>query len=143
MRARFMGWAAAAALLAAAPAVAATLHFATSLKGADEVPATDSKGTGKVTATLNTVDKKFSYTVTYSGLTGAATMAHFHGPAAPGANAGPVVAVPTSALANPMKGSATLTDAQIADLKAGKWYFNIHTAAHPGGEIRGQLPASK
>lgn len=143
MRARFMGWAAAAVLLAAAPAFAATLHFTTSLKGADEVPATDSKGTGKVSATLNTADKKFSYTVTYSGLTGPATMAHFHGPAAAGANAPPVVPVPTTALANPMKGSATLTDDQIADLKAGKWYFNIHTAAHPGGEIRGQLPAAK
>ena len=143
MRARFMGWAAAAVLLAAAPAVAETLHFATSLKGADEVPPTDSKGTGKVTATLNTVDKKFSYTVTYAGLTGAATMAHFHGPAGPGANAPPVVAVPMSALANPMKGSATLTDAQIGDLKSGQWYFNIHTAAHPGGEIRAQIAAVK
>jgi len=138
-----MGWAAAAVLLAASPAVAETLHFATSLKGADEVPPTDSKGIGKVTATLNTTDKKFSYTVTYSGLTGAATMAHFHGPAAPGANAPPVVPVPMSALANPMKGSATLTDAQISDLKAGQWYFNIHTAAHPGGEIRGQVAAAK
>jgi hypothetical protein len=41
-----------------------------------------------------------------------------------------------------MNGEATLTDQQIADLTAGKWYFNIHTAAHPGGEIRGQLPAT-
>lgn len=143
MRARFMGWAAAAVMLAAAPAFAETLHFATSLKGADEFPPTDSKGTGKVTATLDTADKKFSYTVTYSGLTGPATMAHFHGPAAPGANASVQVGVPMSALANPMKGSATLTDAQIADLEAGKWYFNIHTAKNPGGEIRGQVAAAK
>ena len=144
MRTSFMGWAVAAAvLLAAAPAGAKTLHFATSLKGADEVPANDTKGTGKVTATLNTADKKLTYTVTYKGLTGPATMAHFHGPAAPGADAPPVVPVPTSALANPMRGSATLTDAQIADLEAGKWYFNIHTAKNPGGEIRGQLPAAK
>ena len=35
--------------------------------------------------------------------------------------------------------AATLTDAQIADLVAGKWYFNIHTAANPGGEVRGQV----
>jgi hypothetical protein len=143
MRARFMGWAAAAVLLAAAPAGAQTLHFATTLKGADEVPPNTTKGTGKVTATLNAGTKVFSYKVTYSGLTGPATMAHFHGPAAPGANAPPVVPVPTSALANPMKGTATLTDAQITDLEAGKWYFNIHTAANPGGEIRGQLAESK
>ena len=143
MRARFMGWAAAAVLLAATPAVAATLHFATTLKGADEVPATTSKGTGKVTATLNTATKAFSYKVTYSGLTGPATMAHFHGPAAAGANAGVAVGVPTSALASPMSGKATLTDAQVTDLTAGNWYFNIHTAANPGGEIRGQMAAVK
>jgi hypothetical protein len=143
MRATWIGAAAAALLVMTAGAASAdTLKFATSLKGADEVPATDSKGTGQVTATLDTATKTFSYTVTYSGLTGPATMAHFHGPAAPGANAGPVVPVPKDALANPMKGSATLTDAQVSDLEAGKWYFNIHTAAHPGGEVRGQLTQS-
>ena len=65
--------------------------------------------------------------------------AHFHGPAAAGANAPPVVPVPATALASPIKGDATLTDAQAADLAAGKWYFNIHTAAHGPGEIRGQV----
>ena len=139
MRARFMGWAAAAVLLAAYPAAAETLHFATALKASDEVPANTTKGSGKVTASLDMATKEFSYHVTYKGLTGPATMAHFHGPAEPGANAPPVVPVPSSALANPMTGKATLTDAQIADLRNGKWYFNIHTAANPGGEIRGQL----
>jgi hypothetical protein len=142
MRAGLIALAASAALLAAGMANAATLHFDTTLKGANEVPPHDVGGTGKVMATLDTVSKSFSYKVTYSGLTGPATMAHFHGPAAPGANAPPVVPVPKTALANPMMGKATLTDAQIADLEAGKWYFNIHTAANPGGEIRGQLPAS-
>jgi hypothetical protein len=144
MRASFIGWAAAAAIvLAAAPAMAATLHFTTTLKGSEETPPTTSKGTGKVTAALDTTNKVFTYKVTYSGLTGPATAAHFHGPAAPGASAPPVVPVPPTALASPITGKATLTDEQIADLKAGKWYFNIHTAANPGGEIRGQLPAAK
>jgi CHRD domain. len=40
---------------------------------------------------------------------------------------------------SPIKGAATLTDAQIADLNAGKWYFNVHTAANPAGEIRGTV----
>jgi len=142
MRASYIGWAAAAVLMAAAPAGAATLHFTTTLKGADEVPSNTTAGKGKVTATLDTATKSFTYKVTYSGLTGPATMAHFHGPAGPGVNAPPVVPVPKADLANPMKGKATLTDAQIADLKSGKWYFNIHTAANPGGEIRGQLPSS-
>lgn len=143
MRAMWIGAAAALAMFAASAASAATLHFSAALKGGSEVPATDSKGTGEVDATLDTATKRFSYTVTYSGLTGPATMAHFHGPALAGANAGVQVPVPTSALASPMKGEAVLTDTQVADLEAGKWYFNIHTAAHPGGEVRGQLEEVK
>ena len=82
--------------------------------------------------------KKLTYTVTYKDLSGPATAAHFHGPAAAGANAG--VVVPAAApLASPIKGEATLTDAQAADLAAGRWYFNVHTAANPPGEIRGQV----
>ena len=71
-------------------------------------------------------------------MTGPVTAGHFHGPAAAGANAGVVVPFAGS-LASPITGSATLTDPQIADLKAGKWYVNLHTAANPGGEIRGQV----
>ena len=143
MRASLIGLTAAAMLFAAGAASAATLHFTTSLKGAEEVPPHAVPGTGKVSAELDTATKVFTYKVTYAGLTGPATMAHFHGPAAAGANAPPVVPVPAANLANPMAGTATLDDGQIADLKAGKWYFNIHTAANPGGEIRGQLPAVK
>ena len=143
MRAGLIGLAASAVLFAAGAASAATLHFATTLRGPGEVPPNTTTGTGEVSATLDTATKSFSYKVTYSGLTGPATMAHFHGPAGPGVSAPPVVAVPKSALANPMAGTATLTDDQISDLEAGKWYFNIHTAAHPGGEVRGQLHAAK
>jgi hypothetical protein len=64
-------------------------------------------------------------------------MAHFHGPAAAGANAG--VVLPFANPASPIEGQATLTPAQAADLSAGKWYANVHTAANPGGEIRGQM----
>ena len=127
-----------ALLLAAAPAFADTIKFKADLKGASEVPATDSKGTGSVDASYDTASKTLTWTVTYSGLTGDATAAHFHGPADPGANAAPVVPMQPP-LASPIKGSATLTDAQAADLQAGKWYFNIHSAKFPGGEIRGQV----
>ena len=142
MRAGLFGFAATAALFVAGVASAATLTFTTTLSGASETPPNTTTGTGQVSATLDTTSKVLSYTVTYSGLTGPAIMAHFHGPAGPGVSAPPVVAVPKSALANPMAGTATLTDGQISDLEAGKWYFNIHTAANPGGEVRGQLPAS-
>src|SRR5689334_8457678 len=83
-------------------------------------------------------DKKLSWKLSYSGLSGPATAAHFHGPAEAGKNAGVAVAIP-NATSSPVEGSATLTDAQAADLMAGKYYVNIHTAANPGGEIRGQV----
>ena len=123
--------------LLAGGAHAATVRFAAALSGAQEVPANAETGKGEVSATLDTVTKVFTYTATYSGLTGPGGAAHFHGPAAPGANAPPVVMVASPA--SPITGTATLTDAQIADLTAGKWYFNVHTAAHGGGELRGQL----
>lgn len=129
---------AAAVALVTLPARAETLAFSTKMDAQTEVPAKASNGTGTVDATLDTVTKKLDYTASWSGLTGPATMAHFHGPAAPGANAG--VAVPwTANPTSPLTGSATLTDAQEADLIAGKWYANVHTAQNPGGEIRGQL----
>jgi hypothetical protein len=106
------------------------------MTGASEVPPTTSAGTG--TAKVNLSGNSLSWTVTYSGMTGPVKAGHFHGPAAPGSNAGVVVPF-TGSLESPISGTATLTDAQVADLKAGKWYINLHTAASPGGEIRGQV----
>lgn len=131
------------ALTAAVVALAGAAHaevvkYSAQLKGSDEVPANTEKGTGTVNATYDTATKAFHYDATFSGLTGPATAAHFHGPAAPGANAPPVVPV-SPPVTSPISGNATLTDAQAADLAAGKWYFNVHTDAHKGGEIRGQV----
>ena len=131
----------AAGLLAAGSAQAASETFTASLAGDQEVPANTSAGKGTVEATLDTSTKAFNYKIAYSGLSGPATMAHFHGPAAPGANGPPIIAM--SSPASPISGTATLTDKQVADLEAGKWYFNVHSMAHPGGEIRGQLKAAK
>ena len=132
--------AAAAVVCAGLLSVAAhaeTLTFHAKLDAATEVPPKDSKGTGTMDATLDTVTKVLTYKTTYSGLTGPATMEHFHGPAAAGANAG--VVVPFKDASSGMQQTSTLTDAQIADLEAGKWYVNVHTKANPGGEIRGQV----
>jgi len=120
------------------PAAADMVAYGADLKGSTEVPANDSKGTGVVHATYDTTAKKFTWRISYSGLTGPAVAAHFHGPAAADANAPPVIPI-TGDLNSPIKGEATLTDAQAADLQAGLWYFNVHTAAHKPGEIRGQL----
>jgi hypothetical protein len=104
-------------------------------------PGITSAGKGAATATLDTATKTLTWDVEYSGLSGPATAAHIHGPADPGKDAGVVVPF-TGSLASPIKGSATLTDAQIGQLESGKWYINIHTAANKGGEIRGQLVRS-
>lgn len=121
---------------------AATINFKATMSGKQEVPPTASNGSGDVLATLDTKTKQLNYTMTYMGLTGPATAAHFHGPAAAGANAG--VAVPIGMPpANPATGTVTLTDAQIKDLEAGKWYANVHTAQNKGGEIRGQMTMVK
>jgi len=126
-----------AALAIASPSFAANVNLKADLKGASEVPPTDSKGSGSVTATFDTASKKLSWKGTVSGLSGPATAAHFHA-GETGKNGG--VAVPiTGADKGSFEGSATLTDAQAEELMGGKWYVNVHTAANKGGEVRGQV----
>jgi hypothetical protein len=119
------------------PSQKADIYEAT-LSGAQEVPPANTRGTGTAEVQLNTSTNVLSWKVTYSGLSGPATAAHIHGPAGPGANAGVVIPF-QNAGANPIVGQATITPAQYGDLAAGLWYVNVHTAANPGGEIRGQL----
>jgi hypothetical protein len=132
------GTAFAVALAVGAPANAAAISFKADLTGAQETPPTDSKGKGAVDAAYDAATKTLTWTITYSDLTGPAAAAHFHGPAAVGAKAAPVVPIQGD-LKSPIKGNAALTDQQAKDLQAGMWYFNIHTAKFPDGEIRGQL----
>jgi hypothetical protein len=137
LQASIAGVVLATCLAAASPLLAETVTMKANLAAAAEVPPNDSAATGTVTVTLDTASKKVTWEGTYSGLSGPATAGHFHGPADPGKNAG--VAVPITPNTSPLKGAADLTDAQAADLMAGKWYVNIHTDAHKGGEIRGQV----
>lgn len=125
-------------LLSIGLAQAEQVQFKASLAPASGVT---SSGKGSATASLDTTTKMLTWTVDYSRLSGPASAAHIHGPADPGASA-PIVVPFTGNLATPIKGSATLTDAQIQQLEAGKWYVNIHTEANKGGEIRGQLVRS-
>ena len=126
-----------AVLAIASTSMAANVNLKADLKAASEVPPTDSKGTGSVTATYDTASKKLSWKGSVSGLSDPATAAHFHSGEV-GKNGG--VAVPIAgADKGAFEGSATLTDAQAEELMAGKWYVNVHTAANKGGEIRGQV----
>ncbi|MBI5321008.1 CHRD domain-containing protein [Bradyrhizobium sp.] len=125
-----------AAVALAGPALADKMKV--TLDGKSQVPPNSSAATGTAELDYDPASKKLTWKLTYTGLSGPATMAHFHGPAEAGKNAGVAVAIPNAGT-SPVSGSATLTDAQAADLVAGKYYINIHTAANPGGEIRGQV----
>ena len=131
-RIRLAGLGLAALLATGSIAAAETVQLKADLKGSTAA------ATGNATVTYDTASKQVTWRITYSGLSGNPTAAHFHGPAQPGANAGVAVPIPNVA-ASPAQGSATLTDAQAADLLAGRYYVNIHTAANPAGEIRGQV----
>lgn len=129
-----------AASIGFAPTAFAEVQIYTAdLKGSNEVPPVNSKGYGAVQAAYDTATKKFYYTVVYSGLSGPATGAHFHGPATVKDNAGVVVPVKDPNSTAPIHGDTTIDSQQATELEAGKWYFNVHTAANKGGEIRGQL----
>lgn len=134
MKSLILATAFAAAALVAGAASAASQAFTATLAPAAGVT---SSGKGAGTFSFDTDSKALTYSVTYEDLTGPATMAHIHGPAEVGANAG--VQVPFASPASPITGTATLTEVQAADLLAGKYYVNVHTAANPRGEVRGQL----
>ena len=121
----------------AAPALAETVNLKADLKASNEVPPTDSKGCGSVTATYDTASKKLSWKGNVTGLTGPATAAHFH--AGETGKNGAVVIPIAGAEKGTFEGSATLTDSQAAALLGGRLYVNVHTATNKAGEIRGQV----
>jgi hypothetical protein len=124
-----------------------TTTFVTTMNGAGENPAKAVPGTG--TATIVKSGGVYTYTITYTGMTGPLTGGHIHGPAAAGANA--TVIVPfANASGSPASGTLTGTftstntptisnDSLDVLMRTGNAYVNLHTAANQGGEIRGQL----
>ncbi|PDQ19088.1 CHRD domain-containing protein [Mesorhizobium sanjuanii] len=127
-----------ASILCASPARADMVKMKATLDGAQQSPPVTTKGEGTAALVFDTDTKRLSWAVKYAGLSGPATAEHIHGPAAKGENAGVVIPF-NGAPKSPFKGAAELTEAQAADLMAGKYYINIHTAAHKDGEIRGQI----
>ena len=124
---------------------AATTSFTVQLSGSQVVPAVTSSGTGVANLTYDPASRMLTWSITYTGLSSPVMMAHFHGPAAPGKNAAPVISITKQggAVKSPMKGKATLTPAQAKQFVAGDWYINVHTKDHPAGEIRGQATLPK
>jgi hypothetical protein len=124
------------AFVASATANAATIQMRAWLNGA-QVPLAVG-GTGIGTVTFDTVSKLLTWSVTYQGLSGDCSIAHFHGPAPAGVDNIPTVLM-MPCTPSPMGGSATLNPTQEAELLSGQWYINIHTGLYPNGEIRGQV----
>lgn len=114
------------------------------LSGKNEVPMIDSKASGVASVVYNRCDQTLSFTIKYKHLTSNPIMAHIHGPAMKGVNAGVKVNL-TTLLPESTSGSfehSVSVDGTILnanDLMAGLYYFNIHTKKFPGGEIRGQI----
>lgn len=113
---------------------------ASPLDPSQEVPPVDSEGFGSASVTFDSESNELSWNIAFSELSGNATAAHFHGPAAIGANAEVQVNIEeTSGLSSPMIGSAVLAPEQESSLLNGQMYINIHTELNPDGEIRGQV----
>lgn len=106
-----------------------------SLSAAQEVPLISSLASGTLMATYDKNSNKLNYTITYSGVT--PTAMHLH-KGAVGVAGGVEQEVP-GPYSSGMTGTLTLTATQETDLLANNLYLNVHSAAVPGGEIRGQV----
>lgn len=126
-----------------APAFAQT-YFTAQLSGAQEVPPVTTTGTGFGRVTLNAAQTDITVSLHYTTANGTVTMGHIHGPANVGAN-GPVIfnLSPTTGVntGSVIGMTFAITAAQVTELRNGRFYFNVHSTANPGGEIRGQLVA--
>src|SRR5262245_44199588 len=117
-----------------------THNFSVILSGASEVPPIATAGTGSCTVTLDDVTGAVSVSGSFSNLTSNATLAHIHGLAAVGVNAGIIVTLTeTGGTSGNVSGGGTLTPAQITGMLNGLTYVNIHTSINGGGELRGQV----
>lgn len=120
-------------------------RFSVSITARQEVPATTSTGTGRAVVTLNTAETEISVSGSYAGVTSNVVAGHIHDAGPVGVN-GPVrfnfnLTGGTSGTFGPL--TFAVTAAQVADLRAGRWYVNIHTQNFTGGEIRGQVKSSR
>jgi hypothetical protein len=125
---------------------AAPVSFEVPLDGAQQVPPVQTSGSGKADLTYDASTRVVTWNVSFSGLSSQATMAHFHGPAPAGKNAGVKVWMSQKGnmeVTSPLSGQATLSPDDAKLFEAGDMYMNVHTKDHPDGEIRGQVVPPK
>jgi hypothetical protein len=119
-------------------AEAAVVTFEVEMAGANEVPAASSPGSGFARFTFNDQTRELTYAVWLRGLSSnQVTASHIH--RAPAGTAGPPVYTLAVAPFDSIAGSIMLTEADVADLRAGNFYVNIHSTTIPSGFARGQL----
>lgn len=130
----------------AGTATAASVKIKAQLTGAEQTPPVMTKGKGTASLTWDASTRVITWQITYSELSSAATMAHFHNGANGAKCGGPVVIWLTKKgepVKSPITGKATLTPEQAQQLEAGDWYINVHSKDHPAGEICGQVIVPK
>jgi hypothetical protein len=110
-------------------ALAETVSFKADLA---PIAGTDSKATGTLSADYDTASKKLTWKGNYGGLGSYATAANLHG-------ATDRIVVRMHNIDSPFEGTAIVSEKQAGDLMAGRWYILVRTAAHPEGELRGQI----
>ena len=127
----------AVALAVAASGIALGADVKVTLAGAQEVPPVKTEATGTGTISIGD-DKAVGGSITTKGIKGSA--AHIH-EAPAGKNGGVIVPLAKGSADGTwdVPQGAKLSDAQLASFKAGNLYVNVHSAAYPDGEIRGQL----
>jgi CHRD domain len=109
------------------------------LTGTQENPSVTTNASGTGIVSVDPVTRALSARVATSGLVG--TVAHIH-TAAVGSNGGVSIGLtetPTGSGIWTAAANTVMTEQQYSDLLSGNLYFNVHSAANPGGEIRGQI----
>lgn len=111
--------------------------FVATLSGSEETPPVTSSATGIGLVVVDPATRVMVAGVKTTGIVG--TVAHIHEapPGTPGPIVFPLTETPSGSGVWTTK--ATLTEAQFNTLKAGNYYFNVHSTAFPNGEIRGQI----
>jgi len=115
------------------------IHFYADLSADEQSAYTESPGLGRVDFVLERATLRLSWTLTYDKLTSAPIGAGIHGPQTPGGNAGLLIDMAPEGMANPLRGSAVLTDGQLEYLLTGRTYVNLRTTKYKAGELRGQI----
>jgi hypothetical protein len=127
-------------------AQAAPVSFQVPLTGTQQVPPVQTPGSGSADLTYDAGTRVVTWNISFSGLSSPATMAHFHGPAPAGKNAGVKVWLSQKGnmeATSPITGQATLSPDDAKSFEAGDMYINVHTKNNPNGEIRGQVVSPK